>query len=672
MTPSRKPSRASKKSPLYGDEGMWVLNNIPFQRIKERYDAQLPADFGQDVMRAAVRINSGGSASFVSKDGLLITNHHVAHSHIASLSTADNDLVKNGYLAKSRAEELKLPQAEVNVLREIVDVTKRVLGKKGPARKAEIAKIEEESKKKTGMRSDVVELYQGGAYHLYLYERYTDVRLVFAPEMAIASFGGDFDNYEFPRYDLDIAMLRVYKDGKPVTPKKYLKFADRAPIEGELLFVTGHPGRTDRLSTYDALIDIRDNSLPYRLRSMRRQEVSFDQYAGRGPEYARRAGREIATIKNLRKRYVGQLEALQDPAFMQRAKREEDALKKLAQGAAPWKKVTSALKAYDKYFLEYDIWESMIGFGGHYDKPTPTRSNWSTYLAIARCMLRMQEEDRKPSGKRLPEYADARRQSLLDVLYSPAPIYNDLEVWKLTDAFRLLLETYGPEDRSVKEILAGKAPEVRAAELIAGTKLEDPENRKRVSQKDTMIWLAKVIDKRARAARKLVEEKVKSPFDEAYRAIAQAQFKAYGNDHYPDATFTLRLAYGTPKSLVKNGETYPHYTTIADTLKHQDAHEGVAPWVLPPSWIKAREWVKGSRAPFNFMTTHDSHGGNSGSPVLTKDFEFVGILFDGISSGQGSTFRYGDYERTVCVSAAGILAILKNIYKADHLVKELL
>lgn len=676
------------KSPLYGDEGMWLLNAIPRARVKLRYGVDLPSDFGERVMTAAVRLNNGGSASFVSKQGLIITNHHVAHSLIASVSTADNDMVKNGFYAASRSEEIKIPQAEANVLDSIEDVTERVTKKTGPARKAEIANIELESKSKTGLRSDVVELYKGGAYHLYRYRKYTDVRLVFAPEASIAHFGGDFDNYEFPRYCLDITFLRIYEDGKPVKPREHLRMSERPVDEEELLMVAGHPGNTERITTLAAIEDMRDRGLPYRLSVLRRLEISFDQYAGRGVEYARRAEREIATIKNLRKRYVGQLNALQDPAFMSRVAEREHALKQFVRSRSdvkkkvgdPWKDIERALAEFKKLAIEYDLFESMIGMGGHYDKPRPTKSFWTTYLGLARTIVRMAEEDKKPSGARLPEFADARRDSLLAELYSPDPVYNDLEIWKLGDAFAHILEVFGPHDTLVKKILNGKSPRARAAELVKGTTLEDIENRRRLveggakavrSSQDPMIQLALLIDARARMIRVKIESRVKARFEAAYAKLAVAEFLAYGVEHYPDATFTLRLAFGTPKSVVLGDASYPHYTTLSGVLEHWDEHERLRPWELPKSWQEQSGWLKDAHEQFNFITTHDSHGGNSGSPVFTKDFEFTGILFDGIQSGQGSSFVYGDYERAVCVASQGILALLKEVYRADALIDEL-
>lgn len=670
------------KSPLYGDEGMWLLNALPHERIKERYNVDLPDTFGEHVMKAAVRMNSGGSAAFVSKEGLIATNHHVGRSHVHDLSTKDSDYIKDGFLARTRDEELKVPQLEVNVLDSIEDVSDRVLEHAGKDRDKEIAAIEEESKKETGLRSDVVTLYQGGKYHLYRYKKYTDVRLVFSPEERIASFGGDFDNYEFPRYCMDIAFFRVYdNNGKPLTPESHLTFSSKPLIEEELLFIAGHPGKTDRLTTLSAIKDIRDRALPFRLTSLRRLEIMLEQYSGRSLEAARRASETLFTVQNLRKRYLGQIASLQTPAFMELVEKREAAVKKNVELANnPWESIEKALASLKEIQQEYDLFESMIGFGGHYDKPKPLRSNWSTYLAIARTIVRMSEEDTKPSGDRLPEFADAKRDSLLEELYSSSPIYNDLERTILADALSLLVETYGPNDATVKEVLDGKSPQARARELVHGTHLEDPEVRKQLvnggkeavaESKDPMIALAKTIDGRARKVRERMDAEVQDVFEDAYNDIAQAQFAAYGEVVYPDATFTLRVAYGTAKSVVYEEDTLEHFTTISGTLAHGEKHGNAGLWELPPRWQEKIEWVKSAQAPFNFITTHDAHGGNSGSPVFTKDFEYVGILFDGIIEGEGTVFQYDDKTRSVCVSAAGVLEILKNIYGAENLVNEL-
>jgi hypothetical protein len=386
----------------------------------------------------------------------------------------------------------------------------------------------------------------------------------------------------------------------------------------------------------------------------------------------------MQTVMNLRKRYMGQRAALQDPAFMRRIEQRERAQK--AQDPKPYVAIERAVHAFENVAVEYDLWESMIGYGGHYDKPAPMSSNWTTYLGIARTLVRMAEEDKKKSADRLPEFADARRESLLEALYSPAPIYSDLEEWKLADALSLLLETYGTEDSTVQAILGGLDPKARARALIQRTTLGDPEVRKRLVQggaraiktaTDPMIKLALLIDARARAVRTTVETQFKTPCDAAYARIAQLQFETFGTELYPDATFTLRLAFGTNKRHTVDGTDMPPYTTIAGAYAHEASHHARRPWALPPSWKKASRWGGASSVPYNFITTHDSHGGNSGSPVFDKDFHCIGILFDGISSGQGSTFMYGEYERAVCVSSAGILALLAHVYKTTALLKEL-
>lgn len=683
-----KKSRTIRKSkpPLFEDEGMWLLNALPHERIKKRYRA-LSENFTERVMKGAVRINSGGSASFVSPDGLIITNHHVAYKHLAALSTAERDLVKNGFYAARREDELKIPHLEINVLDSITDVTAHIIKKTGKVRSAEIARIETDAKKKSGLRSDVVSLYQGGRYHLYQYRRYTDIRLVFAPEAAIAHLGGDIDNYEYPRYCLDITFLRAYENGDPVTPSSFFKFSLEQPQEGELLIVAGHPGRTDRLSTFEAIVDMRDRALPYRLNSIRRLEVCFDQYAGQSRENARQIEREVAQVKNLRKRYMGQLAALQDPEFMHRVEARDTALKKAVRSDSalrrnigdPWTQIQSAVRFFAEDAEEFDVFENMIGMGGHYETPHPMKSFWTTYLAIARTIVRMADEDTKKNNQRLTEFADARRESLLEALYAPDPIYTEVEIVKLANAFSILVECYAG-DRLVEKILAGKSPALRARELVMATKLGSTEYRKRLvrggtqairSSKDPMIQLARLIDARARAVRSRVEKKVKSVFDAAYAKITDAQFSVYGEELYPDATFTLRAAFGTPQKLAVEGVVHPHCTTLAGTLAHARAHEEKGLWELPPSWQKARQWLSTASAPFNFISTHDSHGGNSGSPVITPDFKFKGILFDGIMSGQGSTFLYGDYERAISVSATGIVAVLEHIYQARGLVTEL-
>lgn len=666
---------------------MWPLNLVPKERLKKLHKVAVSDTWIEEVQRAAVRMNNGGSASFVSKDGLIATNHHVAADILYNLSTKDKDYMKDGFLARTRSEEIKAPQLEVNVLWEIEDVTERVetslkgantLEKRMEKRRAVIATIEKESKEATGMRSDVVTLYNGGRYHLYRYKKYTDVRLVFAPESAIASFGGDIDNYEYPRYSLDVTFFRVYEKGKPIASPSHFTWSTRAPKIGEPLFVAGHPGSTDRLSTYDRIMLMRNETMPKLMDYVRRQEVLLQQFAGRSPEHARRADDKLHSIQNVRKRYAGQLASIQDPRFtaalLERETEIRAAIKKNPKIAKrtgkAWDEIHDALQFFRTHRNEYLMFEAGRGFRCElYD--------------IAHTIVRLVEEDTKPNAKRLEEFGEARRESLLEDLYAPTPIYKDLEEHIFTDALRNLVETLGYDDKDVKRILSGRSVEEVARMYVAQTKLDSVPLRKKLvaggkaavaASKDPFIQLALSIDARARKVRKLVETHVDTVMEDAYGRIAQALFSLYGESIYPDATFTLRLTYGksVPYSVEKVPE--PNYTTIGGVFAHAELHKNEFPWKLPASWETQRSRLMRDQSAFNFITTHDTHGGNSGSPVFTPEKEIVGLLFDGLVHTQGGdSFMYmADHkEHTVCVHAQGIYSVLKNVYKADALAQEL-
>ncbi|MDB4992475.1 MAG: Peptidase [Parcubacteria group bacterium] len=672
---------------LRGDEGMWPLNMVPKDRLKKLHNVDIDDEWLQSVQRSSVRMNNGGSASFVSGDGLIATNHHVAADILYKLSSEGKDYMRDGFLAKIRKDELKATQLEVNVLWEIEDVTDKVLDavskaknldQKTQMRRAVIADIEKKSLEGTGMRSDVVTLYNGGKYHLYRYKKYTDIRLVFAPEAAIAGYGGDIDNYEFPRYCLDVTFFRVYENGKPLVSPNHFTWYTGAPTLGQTLFVVGHPGTTDRLTTFDRIKLTRDILMPKTMDYIHRKEVSLQQYAGRSLERARRADDELHSIRNVRKRYEGQLAAIQSPAFLKQledretairsAIKKDPALKKLAGNA--WddvKKATETLIANRDEFIMFE--------GG--------RAFDTEYFALARTIVRLTDEDTKPNAKRLQEFGDARRASLMDRLYSAAPIYSDLEEHTFTDSLRNLVETIGFKDKDVLKILNGKSVETIAKECISKTKLGSVAERKRLvkgghsavkASKDPFIQLASLIDKRARKIRTLIENEVQTVTQDAYGRIAQALFGLYGEALYPDATFTLRLAYGTQVPYATQKVPEPAYTTIGGVFQHGEQHSFDGAWKLPERWEKNRAKLEKNPAAFNFITTHDTHGGNSGSPVITKDKEIVGLLFDGLVETQGGdSFMYmaDSKEHTVCVHSEGIYSLLKTIYGADELAKEL-
>lgn len=671
---------------LHNDEGMWLLNRLPLERLKTLYGFQPTARWIEHVQKASVRMNNGGSASFVSPLGLIATNCHVAQGVLHDLSSSAKDYMLDGFYAHTLGDEVKAPQLEVNVLWEIEDVTDRVADavkkRMSPAaamavKRAIIAQIEKESYDTTRLRSDVVTLYQGGAYHLYRYKKYTDVRLVFAPEHAIAKFGDDIDNYEYPRYALDVSFLRVYENGEPLHTDHFFKWSDKNSHEEDLLFISGHPGATDRLSTLARILSLRDSELPYDLATLYRQEISLQQFVGRSKENKRIAADELYHVQNMRKRLLGRLAALQNPVFIARKIAREKKLRKQitknprmqqAYGDA-WDMVTAAEKKMEQIHAEKNLFDSYLPFN-------------TLFFRIARIIVRLADEDAKPNHKRLPGYRDSGRDSLLAVLFSPAPIYKNFEQHLFADALSLFAETLGCDQKMVKKILAGKSPKARAQELIARTMLNEVNERKRLvaggkkavlQSRDPFIVLARLVDAHARKIHKIFEIEIQEVREQAYAKIAKAQFELYGEDVYPDATFTLRVAFGTALGYVDKGISLPYATSIGGTFDHADSHQNKEPWELPISWELAQLDLRTSDKNFNIVTTHDTHGGNSGSPVFDIDCNIVGLLFDGNIYKNSNHFMYTDeVERSISVHTAGISQVLREIYRTDRLIKELM
>jgi len=674
---------------IQADEGMWLFNNPPTKLLQEKYHFQPTAAWLEHVQKSSVRFNSGGSGSFVSPDGLVMTNHHVGADCLAKISTKDKDYVATGFAARADADEPKCVDLELNVLMSIEDVTTRINGAIQPgldaaaaeqARRAETNNIEKESRDKTGLRSDVVPLYNGGIYNLYRYKRYTDVRLVFAPQKAIAFFGGDPDNFEYPRYDLDICFFRVYENDKPVHVDNYLKWSESGVAEGDLIFVSGHPGRTERLDTVAHLEYQRDLSVPSGLNLLRRREVLLKNFSDRSAENARRAEDELFGIQNSRKAYLGMLAGLQDPAIMNKKKADEkefrDAVNndsKLNQSyGEAWDQVAGTLQTLRGIRDEYNIFA--IG-------PQKSAQAFDSDLFdIAIKLVRMATELPKPNSERLREYSDAGLESMKLRLFSDAPIYEDLETVELADSLGMMAEVMGGDNDLVKMVLSNKSPRDRAAELIHGTTLKDVAVRKRLADgglkaidesTDPMIQLARQIDPEARRIRKVYEQQVAEPQQQAYTKIANARFAVYGSSVYPDATFTLRLAFGEVKGYTQAGEKIPWGTTLGGTYEHAAAHDNKYPFELPKIWTERKSQLNLS-TPFNFVSTADIIGGNSGSPVINRQGELVGIIFDGNIQSLVLDYIYTDQEaRAVAVHSAGILEALRKVYQANRLVTEL-
>ena len=674
-------SLASGALPSHADEGMWLFNNPPRKLLKERYGFEPSEEWLKHLQRSSVRFNSGGSGSFVSADGLVMTNHHVGADALQKLSTAEHNYLQEGFYAKSLDEEVKCVDLELNVLMSIEDVTQRVEDAvKGlapaearAARRAAMNTLEEESLKKTGLRSDVVTLYQGGQYHLYRFKKYTDVRLVFAPEKSIAFFGGDVDNFEYPRYDLDICFFRAYEDDRPAKIEHHLKWSKAGAADNELIFVSGHPGRTNRLDTMDHLKFLRDKSYPLSLNVIRRREVMLRNYSERSQENARQAEDELFGYQNTRKARLGGLAGLQDPAIMNDKERRERELRQAVEAKRElkeeygdaWKEVADSIEHWGEIYDDWYLIENGVAFN-------------SELFQVARSIVRLTAETEKPNAERLREYAEAGLDSLKQQLFSEAPIYPELELAKLADSLGMFEELAGAENELVRKVLDGKSPIERATELVRGSKLADVDVRRKLvdggrkaveASEDPMIRLARLVDEPARKLRKEYEEEVDEPQRQAYAKIAKAQFALYGDKIYPDATFTLRLAFGTVKGYRERGEKIPPWTTIGGAYKHSDEHGNLYPFALPKRWNERKADLD-LDTPFNFVSTADIIGGNSGSPVVNRAGEIVGIIFDGNIQSLVLDFVYSDEQsRAVSVHSSAILEALRNAYGAKRVLE---
>ena len=667
--------------PLFADEGMWTFDNPPVRQLSQKYHFSPTKEWLDHVRLSCVRLNDGGSGSFVSPHGLLLTNHHVARGQLQKNSTAEHDYVKNGFYAAAPDQEMKSPDLEVNVLESMEDVTSRVQaalkGAKTPEdefakRKAVIAEIERESLQKTGLRSDVVTLYQGGEYWLYRYKKYTDVRLVFAPEDQAAFFGGDPDNFTYPRYDLDMALFRVYENGKPIDSTNYLKWNPKGAADNELVFVVGHPGRTERLDTVAQLLMERDVVEPDVLKLINNRVATLKAYSALGPEQAREAASNIFGLENGRKVYEGRLEGLQSKSLIPKKQEEEAEFRAKVMSNPEWKKeyggawdaIAEAEKKAASRFKEqlfHGMDSQLAGFA----------TNIVEYVA----------EIKKPDGERLPGFHEAELESLRFRLFSPAPIYPGMEIARITGALELDLKEMGPNDPFLKTILKGRSPKEVATELVNGTKLSDPELRKQLinggqvavaASNDPMIVLSRELDPMRREQIKWEEDNVESVVQRAGEQLGKARFAAYGKTTYPDATFTLRLSYGQVKGYPMNGTQAPYKTTFYGLYDRANSFDFDGPFYLPSRYKENRDKLNLS-TPLDFVTTNDIIGGNSGSPVINREGEVVGLIFDGNIESLVGDFEYdGAVNRAVAVHTAGMTEALHKLYDADRVLNELL
>jgi hypothetical protein len=665
------------------DEGMFTFNNAPVKAIAEKYGFTPTQAWLDRVRLASVRLARGCSGSFVSKDGLVLTNHHCAHSCIEQISTAKQDFVASGYTAAALADEKKCPDVEINQLVEISNVTDRIAkatdGKEGQAfadaLKAEQAAIQKECATAPDLRCDVVTLYQGGRYDLYKYRRYQDVRLVFAPEKDIAFFGGDPDNFNFPRYDLDMALMRVYgADGKPLKVDTILPFAKASPADGELTFTSGHPGSTSRGETVAQLQADYELITPSMMTYYSEVRGMVAEFGRRGAEQTRISETLLFGVENSLKVFKGHFQALgAEGMLVQKAKAEADlrakvdadpALKPEVGGA--WDGIAKAVAVERSLWTRYATIEGgrTSGFSGD-------------LFSNARTLLRAAEERTKPNGERLREYTDANLPFVAQRVTSTAPIYPEFEVERLAFSLTKLREYLSPDDPLVKQVLGKDSPAVVAERLVKNTKLADPKLRKQLfdggkaavdASHDPMLQLVRLVDPEARAVRKRWENEVDAPIRRYGAQIARARFKIEGENTYPDATFTLRLSYGAVAGWTENGKQVPSHTLIAGLYERAT---GSDPFRLPKSWVEAKPSLD-PQTPMNFVTTNDIVGGNSGSPILNKNAELVGLAFDGNIHSLGGDYGFDPaLNRCVGVDVMAIRAALAKVYKADRILREL-
>jgi hypothetical protein len=669
------------------DEGMWLYNEAPKQKIKAKYGFELTQQWLDHVQLSSVRFNNGGSGSFVSADGLTFTNHHVGAACVQQLSSAGRDYLKTGFYAKTQAEEAKCPSLELNELVGIEDVTDKVNGgvkpemsaaDAGQAQRAAMSQIEKDCATSTGLRCDVVTFYSGQVYNLYKYKKYTDVRLVFAPEFDAAFFGGDPDNFTYPRYDLDITFFRVYEDGHPAHLDNYLRWSRTGVKDGDLIFVSGHPGSTSRQQTLAQWEFTRDVAFPSILGSLKRHIALLQDFGKQSEENARIAQEDLFSWQNSQKAIAGYQSGLLDQAIMDAKSADEASLRayykadaKIAGAPDPWDEIARAMKLQRDIYPQLTYLERMRGFV----------LGSSGLPVTARTLVRAAEEKPKPNADRLREFRDSALPSLEQQLFSTEPVYKNLETVILADSLAEMQDKLGKDNPDVQKVLNGKSPAEAAKDMIAATKLDDVAVRKQLyeggeaaieASTDPLIVAMKAIEPDALAARKQFDDSVDSVIRRDGTLIAKARFNQSGFAQPPDATFTLRLSYGAVKGYKENGKAIPYFTTMGGAFEHAAAHNNQPPYNLAESWVNLKSKVD-LKTPLNFVSTPDIIGGNSGSPTVNKEGEVVGIIFDGNIESLPWNFAYSDVQgRAVSVDSRGIQEALRKIYGAAALADELL
>lgn len=658
------------------DEGMWTYDNFPSALVKERYGVNITPAWLDKVRTASVRL-SNCTATFVSGDGLILTNHHCVAACLAQLSNSSTDRLRDGFIAAARNDELRCPTQRADVLMKIEDVTAKVnaatAGKTaaaaGDARRQALTQLEQACEKsypaKDPRRCESVNLYKGGQYFLYHYKRFDDVRIVFAPEEAIAAFGGDPDNFQFPRWCLDMGVLRAYENGKPARTPNHLKINWNGPAAGDPVFVSGHPGTTNRLLTVAQYENLR---LQQAFTVLRNSELRgrYLQFAKLGAEQARITADPLSSLENSLKVQRKQLDALLEPEFLKQKQAAEQELRARAQvtGEDPWQQIERAVQRQRELYAPYLFIEGAVGFN-------------SQLFRHARTLVRAAAERSKPNGERLREFVDTALPRTEQQLSAAVPVYAELEQLTLSFGLERMREFLGADHPLVRNLLAELSPDELARGLVMQSRLADPTVRMALwnggqaaidASDDPMIRIAKLVDEEARALRKQYEDEVDSPIDAAAERIAAARFAVYGTNVYPDATFTLRLNFGSVQGWNEAGKPVEPFTTLARAYERAT---GAEPFALPASWLQKKDQLDPA-TPFNLSTNSDIIGGNSGSALVSAKGEIVGLLFDGnIHSISGSYWYDTVKNRAVGVHPAIMKVALKQVYDVPALAREL-
>lgn len=678
-TPARPDTAATLPAGFVEEFGtMWTLEAPPLDYWKARYGFTPDQTWLDHVRLASVRTPIC-SASFVSSRGLVMTNHHCARECISAVSPADTNFQRTGFVAATQAQERKCPGLYVDQLQSIEDVTAQVRGTataRGAAgrveqRKASIDTITAKCQAETGFTCQVVALYNGGIYSLYRYKRFDDVRLVMAPEEEVSFFGGDPDNFTYPRYDLDMSFVRVYDKNAPLAPKDYLKWSARGAEEGDVVFVVGNPGSTGRLLTVAQMEYLRDVQYPAQLALLQRNIDAMQEMSEGNEDARRRLENQLFSAQNSFKAITGYLAGLQDSSIMAHKRAfERDFRRRVSadpklreQYGGTWDSIAAAQRQLTTLSSRLRYY----GFGG------------SQLLNLAGGVVRVPRQAALPDSLRLPQYRGEGLKTIRQLVERDVPIDPEVEKLTLAAQLRAAQRELPANDPFLRTVLAGRSPEVAAEALVNGTRLADTKVRKDLieggtaavdASDDPMIVLARRLEPLSRSIA-MQAARLDAVTSANAEQLGQAIFAAYGRSLPPDATFTLRISDGVAKSYPNNGTIAPYRTTFYGLYGRSAAFGNEPPFQLPERW-RMREKRLDLSTPLDFVSTNDIIGGNSGSPVINREGEVVGLIFDGNIESLANRFIFTDeVARSVSVHSRGIVEALRKVYDATRIADEL-